>query len=454
VRQWVLSLPWELRGLSAMKPGVVGAMDRIFAEEIARLTRRLAGIEGTQTGSVGCPQMFGSSLNLHVHFHTIAADGVFEKTDAGGVRFHEAPPSSKDHIAEVAQRVRDRAVRWLRRRGYLDERAAEDRSNETAEPSAIDGCTQLALAGGAFLARPSSTPNDTKDADLERRERRFSATCDGFDVHCAVRLAADDDLGRERLVRYCTRPPFALERIEVLRDGRIAYLLKVPRKGRTHRIMTPMEFMARLAALVPRPRIPLVRYHGVFASRSSWRKRVTPKPPTSVCKPKACAAPTSSASPSAASASAASPSAASPSAASPSAALPSAFASASSASAPSALEPPKGAGHATLDEVSVEPVVHVDPTMISVAHWGRLENGELFARTRYIAWAVMMKRTWGFDVLRCPTCARKMRVVATLTQPDVVRKILAHLGVRSTPLPRAPARDPPLEQTPLDFDAA
>jgi hypothetical protein len=42
------------------------------------VTRRLAGIEGAQTGSVGCPQMFGGSLNLHVHFHTIAADGVFE----------------------------------------------------------------------------------------------------------------------------------------------------------------------------------------------------------------------------------------------------------------------------------------------------------------------------------------------------------------------------------------
>jgi hypothetical protein len=62
--------------------------------------------------------------------------------------------------------VHDRAVRWLRRRGYLDERAAEDRSNEAAEPSALDGCTQLALAGGALLARPD-TPSDTTDADLE-----------------------------------------------------------------------------------------------------------------------------------------------------------------------------------------------------------------------------------------------------------------------------------------------
>ena len=106
------------------------------------------------------------------------------------------------------------------------------------------------LAGGAFLARPAA-PKRNPDADMERRERRFSASSDGFDVHCAVRIAADDDQGRERLVRYCARPPFALDRIEGLADGRVAYLLKVPRRGRTHRVMTPMEFMARLAMLIP-----------------------------------------------------------------------------------------------------------------------------------------------------------------------------------------------------------
>jgi hypothetical protein len=36
----------------------------------------------------------------------------------------------------------------------------------------------------------------------------------------------------------CTRPAFALDRIEVLPDGRIAYLMKTARKGRTHRVMT------------------------------------------------------------------------------------------------------------------------------------------------------------------------------------------------------------------------
>ena len=104
-------------------------------------------------------------------------------------------------------------------------------------------------------------------------------------------LVAGDDQGRERLIRYCARPPFALERIEEMKDGRISYLMKTARRGSTHRVMTPVEFLGRLAILVPPPYFPLVRYHGVFAARSSWRALVTPKPPGGVAprkKPKAC----------------------------------------------------------------------------------------------------------------------------------------------------------------------
>ncbi len=47
-----------------------------------------------------------------------------------------------------------------------------------------------------------------------------------------------------------------------------------------------------------------------------------------------------------------------------------------------------------------------------------------------------------------------MRVIATITEPPAVRQILEHLGVRASPLPRAPARDPALEQVDLGFDDA
>jgi hypothetical protein len=68
-----------------------------------------------------------------------------------------------------------------RRCGAIDER-------EPVEPSALAACAELALAGGAFLARPFE-PKNAPDADLVRKARRFSASCDGFDdpLCCASR---------------------------------------------------------------------------------------------------------------------------------------------------------------------------------------------------------------------------------------------------------------------------
>jgi hypothetical protein len=97
-------------------------------------------------------------------------------------------------------------------------------------------------------------------------------------------------------------------------------------------------------------------------------------------------------------------------------------------------------------------MLHAEPTRITVAHWGRLDEGELFAKTRYIDWAVLMKRSFGLDVLRCPRCGGRMRVLGTITQPDTIRRILWCLGLRAEPLVRAPARDPTWQQ--MDFDAA
>ena len=40
--------------------------------------------------------------------------------------------------------------------------------------------------------------------------------------------------------------------------------------------MSPLQFLARLAALIPPPRHPLIRFYGVFAPHSSWREKVVP----------------------------------------------------------------------------------------------------------------------------------------------------------------------------------
>ena len=48
------------------------------------------------------------------------------------------------------------------------------------------------------------------------------------------------------------------------------------RDGTTHIVMSPLEFMQRLAALVPRPRLHLIRFHGVLAPHARLRAAIVP----------------------------------------------------------------------------------------------------------------------------------------------------------------------------------
>ena len=80
-----------------------------------------------------------------------------------------------------------------------------------------------------------------------------------------------------RLCRYITRPAVLTERLSLTAQGNIRYRLKTPyRDGTTDVVFEPLDFMARLAALVPTPRVNLTRYHGVFAPNHRWREQVTP----------------------------------------------------------------------------------------------------------------------------------------------------------------------------------
>ena len=70
-------------------------------------------------------------------------------------------------------------------------------------------------------------------------------------------------------------------------------------------------------------------------------------------------------------------------------------------------------------------------------------------RQRRLTWAQLLKRTFSVDVLACPNCSGRLRVIAAIDDPSVVRKILAHLGLPTERPTIAPARSPP-EQ--FDFD--
>jgi len=130
----------------------------------------------------------------------------------------------------------------------------------------------------AFVARGHIEACDAKDmADR-------AASCShggGFSVDAGVRIEAADRAGFERLLRFCARPPFAMDRLKQ-RGAELVY-----RCGKGHAeplqsdkysgelVLTPRELINRIAQLVPPPRTHRHRYFGVLAPNSPLREAVT-----------------------------------------------------------------------------------------------------------------------------------------------------------------------------------
>ncbi len=99
----------------------------------------------------------------------------------------------------------------------------------------------------------------------------------GFLLHAGVATKAHLRDKLERICRYIARPAIAENRLSLTQNGMVRYKLKPPyRDGTTHGIFEPLDFIAKLAALVPKPRVNLTRYHGVFAPNSKHRAQATP----------------------------------------------------------------------------------------------------------------------------------------------------------------------------------
>jgi hypothetical protein len=115
----------------------------------------------------------------------------------------------------------------------------------------------------------------------------------GFSLHAGVATKANERAKLERLCRYITRPAISMKRLSLTRNGQVRYALKTPwRNGTTHVIFEPLDFMyrmygmsrthgcagatiSRLVSLIPKPRVNLTRFHGVFAPNSKDRAQVT-----------------------------------------------------------------------------------------------------------------------------------------------------------------------------------
>jgi hypothetical protein len=109
-----------------------------------------------------------------------------------------------------------------------------------------------------------------------------------FSLHAGMAARADERKKLERLCRYISRPAISEKRLSLTPNGNVCDQLKTPyRDGTTHVIFEPLDFIARLAALVPKPRVNLMRFHGVFAPNSKHRASVTSAKRGKGNKPKA-----------------------------------------------------------------------------------------------------------------------------------------------------------------------
>ncbi|MDA1040151.1 MAG: transposase [Planctomycetota bacterium] len=295
-------------------------------------------------------------------------DGVFVPAADDAERdappaFLPARPINQADLAPLTERVRRRVIRWFRITGLLDAAAAAD-----------------------MLAWENS----------------------GFSIDASVRITLiDRDVpsyfrSLERLLRYCARPPFALERLSVIRgpDGRatrVRYVLprhkatnwvgpgrsrKSTRPGASGVVeLTPFEFLDRLADLVPPPRKHRHRYHGVFAPNHKLRRAVTALAIGNIGKQREAV-----------------------------------------------TGGHGGGGHATGGCCDAHP-----------NHKPRSHD------TSRIAWAKLLARVGEEFPFACPNCGGNIRLIAFITDPGPIRKILAHLGEPLDPPPVSPARGPPTD---------
>ena len=224
----VLSLPIPLRLLLAAQPKLVTPVLHVVHRAI---TRHLLGQAGLKA----------------------------DEADSGAVEFVEVPAPTDEALQTVLHKIITRMMKLLTRRGVLVEEEGStymaDNDADSDEASALRPL-QAAACTYRIAVGPRAGQKVLTLQGVMPREKEFKqALCadnNGFSLHAAVRCAADDRQALEQLCRYITRPALANERVQTNAAGQVVLKLKTPwRDGTTHLVMSPLEFMQRLAALVP-----------------------------------------------------------------------------------------------------------------------------------------------------------------------------------------------------------
>jgi hypothetical protein len=389
-RQWVLTFPWPLRFRLAVDRALLGKLLGIFLRTVFAWQRqrgRALGIRDGQTGSVSFVQRFGGALNLNPHVHSLLPDGLFVPgaQSSGTLAFVPLPEPTQADIEALTFKIAHRLT------AAVEKLCADDDQTE-----AVLERTAAALRQALATALEPPLPKLGRDLlglDPQAMSSPLCARIAGFSLHAARVVHAHNRDALESLCRYGLRAPLSQERLTLREDGRVVYHLRRPwpnSSGANCLVLQPIEFLRRLAALVPAPYANLVRYHGVFAGRSRWHDRL-PVPPS------------------------------------------------------------KPTGDVDAPQLQPEPENRPEPTRgqsPGVATTTPADSQpDSPSRTRHrrtLPWAQLLRRVFFLDALTCPRCDTAMVVLALISDLHLVQKILRHLELPAdlpTPAPAVLADD-------------
>jgi len=425
VRQWVLTLPYPLRYRCAwdarLTSEILSAFLRALFTGQRRRARRILGVRRGHNGSVTFIQRFGSVLNLTPHFHTLVLDGVYPGPSHDLGSFVPLPPPETEDVGRVLAGTARRILRVLERRGLdpdEDSLASDDPLLAMLTAASIRSRIATGPEAGESWRRLGDR---VEPIDIDKGESGVESGAGipprcvregGMSLHADVAVPANDRRRLERLCRYVARPPLALDRLEAMPDGRLAYRLKTRwRDGTTHVVMERHELLERLAPLIPPPRAHQIRYHGVLAPCASGRGRVVPSTEgreASFVK----------------------------------------LTGTQNLSLTAEVESSVGPGMGSYDrkvgpaELGTEtgmraPDRHPTDLVPPASAQDKMEP----VLQRRVSWAELLQRVFEVDALCCPKCGGRMRVLSAITDPAVAARILRCLALPSRAPPLTPSRD-------------
>ncbi len=208
-------------------------------------------------------------------------DGIYTRNRHGKTRFQRTIAPNQQELAKLIHTISHRVARFLERQGILK----RDEENSYLQLDGIDEDPMQQLIGCSVSYRIALGPQQGRKVftlqtlpSVEEDDRYAQVAKEaGFSLHAGVAAQAWERDKLERLCRYISRPAVSEKRLSLTSAGNIRYQLKTPyRDGTTHVIFEPLDFISKLASLVPKPRVNLTRFHGVFAPNSKHRTLVTP----------------------------------------------------------------------------------------------------------------------------------------------------------------------------------